>query len=57
MHDVMTGKSVTGILHLSNKTPLDWYNKTQATVETAAYGSKCVAARICKEQIIDLLGH
>jgi Reverse transcriptase (RNA-dependent DNA polymerase) len=46
MHDVTTGKSVTGILHLINKTPLDWYSKKQATVETATYCSEFVAARI-----------
>ena len=54
MHDVTTGRSVTGILHLINKTPIDWYSKKQATVETATYGSEFVAARICVEQIIDL---
>ena len=54
MHDVITGRSVTGILHLLNKTPLDWYSKKQATVETATYGSEFVAARTCVEQIIDL---
>ena len=54
MHDVTTGKSVTGILHLINKTPIDWYSKKQATVETATYGSEFVAARTCVEQIIDL---
>jgi hypothetical protein len=54
MHDVTTGKSVTGILHLINKTQLDWYSKMQATVETATYGSEFFVARICVEQIIDL---
>ena len=54
MHDVTTGKSVTGILHLINKTPLDWYSKKQPTVETATYGSEFVAACTCVEQIIDL---
>jgi hypothetical protein len=54
MHDVVSGKSVTGILHLLNKTPIDWYSKKQATVETATYGSEFVAARTCVEQIIDL---
>lgn len=54
MHDIATGRSVTGILHLVNKTPIDWYSKKQATVETATYGSEFVAARICVEQIIDL---
>jgi hypothetical protein len=54
MHDVITGRSVTGILHLANKTPIDWYSKKQATVETATYGSEFVAARTCVEQVIDL---
>jgi hypothetical protein len=54
MHDIMTGRSVTGILHTINKTPLDCYSKNQSTVETATYGSKFVAARICVEHIIDL---
>jgi hypothetical protein len=54
MHDITSGKSVTGILHLVNKTPIDWYSKKQATVETATYGSEFVAAQICVEQIIGL---
>jgi Reverse transcriptase (RNA-dependent DNA polymerase) len=40
MHDIATGRSVTGILHLMNKTPIEWYSKKQATVETATYGSE-----------------
>ena len=54
MHDIATGISVTGILHLVNKTPIEWYSKKQATVETATYGSEFVAARLCTEQVIDL---
>jgi hypothetical protein len=54
MHDIMTGRSVTGILHLINKTPIDWFSKKQATVETATYGSEFCAARTCVEQIIEL---
>ena len=53
-HDLLTGRSVTGILHFTNKTPIDWYSKKQATVETATYGSEFVAARTCTEQVIDL---
>ena len=30
-----TGNSLTGCLHLVNKTLVDWYSKKQATVETA----------------------
>jgi hypothetical protein len=53
-HDMLTGHSVTGILHLMNKTPVDWYSKKQATVETATYGSEFIAARTCVDQVIDL---
>ena len=53
-HDLISGRSVTGILHLANKTPIDWYSKLQATVETATYGSEFVAARTASEQIQDL---
>ena len=54
MHDKVTGRSCTGLLTLLNKTPIDWYSKRQATVESATYGSEFVAARIAAEQIMDL---
>jgi hypothetical protein len=44
-HDLLNGKAVTGILYFLNQTPIDWYSKLQATVETATYGSEFVAAR------------
>ena len=53
-HCMLTGRSVTGILHLINGTPIDAFSKKQSTVETATYGSKFVAARTCVEQIMDL---
>jgi Reverse transcriptase (RNA-dependent DNA polymerase) len=54
MHDLTTGRAVTGVLHFINNTPIDWYSKRQATVETATYGAEFVAARIATDQIIDL---
>jgi hypothetical protein len=51
---MLTGRSVTGLLHLFNKTPIDWYSKKQATVETATYGLEFIAGRTCVDQIIDL---
>jgi hypothetical protein len=54
MQDLTTGRSVTGILHLVNSTPADWYCKLQNSVETATYGSEFVAARLATEQIMDL---
>ena len=54
MHDLVTGRAVTGILHFINQTPIDWYSKRQATVETATFGAEFVACRIAVDQIIDL---
>ena len=53
-HDLISGKSVTGILHMLNRTPMDWYSKLQSTAETATFGSEFVAAKTCVEQVIDL---
>jgi len=53
-HDLITGCATTGILHMLNKMPLDWYTKRQATVKTVTYGSEFVAACIATDQIIDL---
>ena len=49
-----TGKSLTGCLHIVNKTLVDWYSKKQATVETVTYSSEFVAAKTATEQIIDI---
>ena len=53
MHDVLSGKAVTGICTFYNKTPVDWYCKQQATSETATYGAEFLSARKCFEMIID----
>ena len=54
MHDVLSGKSVTGCVHLANKTPIMWYSKKQATSETATFGAEFIAGRTCIEQVVDL---
>jgi hypothetical protein len=53
-HDLVTGRSVTGVLHFVNQTPVHWFTKKQATVETATYGSEFVAAKQAVEQIMAL---
>ena len=50
-HDVISGKSVTGVLHFFNKTPVDWFTKKQNTVETATFGSENTAGRTSIEQL------
>ena len=54
MHDVLSGKAVTGCIHFINKTPIMWYSKMQATTETATFGAEFISARTCIEQIVDL---
>ena len=44
MHDVITGRSASGVLHFLNQTPWEWFSKCQAQVETATYGSEFMAA-------------
>jgi hypothetical protein len=53
-HDMLTGRSVTGVLHFCNQTLVDWYSKRQACGQTATFGSEFVAARIAVDQIVDL---
>ena len=54
MHDVVTGCSCTGVLHLLNQTPSSWFSSRQGQVETATYGSEFMAARQAVDQIIDI---
>ena len=54
LHCCFIGRSVTGIIHFINGTPIDMISKKQNTVEKATYRSKFMAARTCVEQIIDL---
>ena len=53
-HDLSTGRAVTGVLHMVNQTPVDWFTKKQSTVETATYGSEFTAARTAIQQITGL---
>ena len=54
LHDIVTGKSVTAVLHFINNTPTDWFLKRQATAETATHGSEFVVAKTATKQIMGL---
>ena len=54
MHDFITGRSMSGVLHFINQTPVQWFAKKQNVVETATYGSEFMVARQATEQIMDL---
>ena len=34
-HDKVTGRPVTGLILMLNKTPIDWFSKKQLSVESA----------------------
>jgi hypothetical protein len=53
-HDLVTRRSITGILVMLNDTPIRWISKRQKTVETSTYGSELVASRISTELILEV---
>jgi hypothetical protein len=53
-HDLVTKRSITGILVMINNTPIRWISKRQKTVETSAYGSELVASRIATELTLEI---
>jgi hypothetical protein len=53
-HDLVTRRSITGILVMLNNTPLRWISKRQKTVETSTYGSELVTSRIATELITEI---
>jgi hypothetical protein len=50
-HDLVTRRSITGILFMLNNTPIPWIFNFQKTFETSTYGSELVASRIATELI------
>ena len=52
-HDLVTRRSVTGVLLFLNNTPVRWISKRQKTVETSTYGSELVAAKIATELVLE----
>ena len=53
-HDLVTRRSITGILVMLNNTPVRWLSKRQTNVETSTYGTELVASRIAAELILEI---
>ena len=48
MHDVLSGKAVTGVYTFYNKTPIEWFCKQQSTSETTTYGAEFLSGmKVC----------
>ena len=53
--DKVTCRSVSGILVLVNNTVVVTFSKRQTTVESSTYGSELVAARLARDQAVELI--
>jgi hypothetical protein len=54
MHDLVAGRSMSGVLHFLNQTPIQRFAMKQNTVERATYGSDLMVDRQATKQIIAL---
>jgi hypothetical protein len=52
-HDLVTRRSITGILMILNNTPIRWVSKHWKTLETSTYGSELVLSGIATELILE----
>jgi hypothetical protein len=53
-HDLVTRRSITGILVMLNNTSIGWISKRQKIVEKSTYGSELVPSRIITELILEV---
>jgi hypothetical protein len=53
-HDLVTRRSITGILVMLGNTPIRWLSKRQKTVETSTYDSELAASRVATELIVEV---
>jgi hypothetical protein len=53
-YDLVTRRSITGILVMLNNTTIRWISKLQKTVETSTHRSELVASRIASELILEI---
>ena len=53
-HDLVTRRSIVGILVTLKNIPVRWVSKQQKTVETSTYGSELVGSRIATELILEI---
>jgi uncharacterized protein YlzI (FlbEa/FlbD family) len=53
-HDLVTRRSITGILVMMNNTPIEWISKRQKTVVTLTFGSELVVSRVATELILEI---
>ena len=55
MADLTTGRYQTLIIHILNKTHIEFYSKSQSCVKPVTYGSEYSVTRICTDYIVDII--
>jgi hypothetical protein len=52
LHDLVTRRSITGILVMLNNMPIRWIPKRQKIVEISTYGSELVVSMVATKLIL-----
>ena len=53
-HDLVTGKSITGIIVFVGRTPITYVSKRQSTVQTSTFGAEFVSLKRAVEEAITI---
>ena len=53
-HDIVTRRSITGLIICVGHTPVDWHSKQQGCIATSTYCAEFVAMRAAVEETISL---
>ena len=56
-HDLVTGRSITGLIAFVGSTPVYWKSKRQTSVHTSTFGSEFMASKAAVELAITLRYH
>jgi len=51
-HDLITGKSVTGLILFVGRTPIKYFTKRQSTVQTSTFGAEFISLKRAVEEAI-----
>ena len=53
-HDVVTRRSISGIIIILGRTPVQWISKRQGAIETSTFGAEFNAAKLAVEELLAL---
>ena len=53
-HDLTTGKSITGLIVFVGRTPIKYYSKQQASVQTSTFGAEFVSLKKATEEAVTM---